>query len=206
MAYSQALRSGQPVEAKTSWGRFVLTDGARPFDPHDEPATASLGEGEVHEVPPPPLALLDLPDEERRRALLHFLHKHLLILARKRQWPTGPFDAAHAAVLDGGIRFQLASAPKSSPDRRHRVSVDMEIDGAGDAWLHLTVVDRDGDVVHTSPPLMTDVSVRNFNAVKRNLRWADATTVVVDTWPLDESRFEWAQIERFYTARLHEAA
>ena len=42
MAYSQALRSGEPVEAKTSWGRFMLREDARPFDPHDEPATASL--------------------------------------------------------------------------------------------------------------------------------------------------------------------
>ena len=44
--------------------------------------------------------------------------------------------------------------------------------------------------------------VRNFNAVKRNLHWTDATTVVVDTWPLDESRFEWAEAGRFYTAGI----
>ena len=62
----------------------------------------------------------------------------------------------------------------------------MEVDGNGDAWLELTVIDRVGDVVHTSRPLMTHERERGFNAVRRTLRWLDRATVTVDAWPLDE--------------------
>lgn len=185
-AYSQALRSGPPAEAKTPWGRFIFTPDAPPFEPGDVPALGSLGMGEIHEIPPPPLSLLDLPDRDRRCALLDFLHERLLRLAAARDWDARPFDEARQTVLAGDLRYVLRSPLKASPDRRHRAGVTMEVDGNGDAWLELTVVDNAGTVVHTSPPLMTHESERGFNAVRRTLRWLDRATVTVDAWPLDE--------------------
>src|SRR4051794_24584077 len=91
-AYSEALRSRAPVEAKTSWGRFIFMPDARPFAASEPAATASLGEGEIHEVPSPPLSLLDLPDQERRVGLLDCLHELLVQLAEVRGWDRQPFD------------------------------------------------------------------------------------------------------------------
>lgn len=185
-AYSEALRTGPPVEAKTSWGRFIFTPDAPPFAPNEIEATASLGEGEIHEVPPPPLSLLDLPDRERRLGLLDFLHGLLLQLAEVRGWDRQPFDQAHEAVIAGGLRYVLQSPLKASPDRRHQAGVTLEVDGNGDAWLWLRVTNRAGEVVHTSEPLMTHLSTKSFNAARRSLRWSSPTTVSVDAWPLDE--------------------
>jgi hypothetical protein len=185
-AYSQALRVGPPVEAKTPWGRFIFTPGAPPFAPSSVPALGSLGMGEIHEVPPPPLSLLDLPDHDRRLGLLEFLHEHLLCLATALGWGTPPFEEARQTVLAGDLRYVLRSPLKASPDRRHRAGVTMEVDGNGDAWLELKVIDRDGLAVHTSPPLMTHESERGFNAVRRTVHWSDRTTVTVDAWPLDD--------------------
>jgi hypothetical protein len=185
-AYSQALRTGPPVEAKTSWGRLVFTPDAPPFAPSSIPALGSLGMGEIHEVPPPRLSLLDLPDHDRRRGLLEFLHEHLLGLAAALGWDTRPFEEAREAVLAGGLRYVLRSPLKTSPDRRHRAGVTLEVDGNGDAWLELRVIDGEGHVVHTSPPLMTHESERGFNAVRRTVHWSSRTTVSVDPWPLDE--------------------
>jgi hypothetical protein len=185
-AYGQALRAGPPVEAKTSWGRFIFTPDAPPFAPSSVPALGTLGMGEVHEVPPPPLSLLDLPDHDRRLGLMEFLHGNLLCLAAALGWDTRPFEEARQAVLAGDLRYVLRSPLKASPDRRYRAGVTMEVDGNGDAWLELQVIDRDGLAVHTSPPLMTHESERGFNAVRRTLHWSDRTTVTVDAWALDD--------------------
>ncbi|SFL71519.1 hypothetical protein [Geodermatophilus ruber] len=185
-AYSQALRTGPPVEAKTSWGRFVFTPDAPPFAPSRVPALGSLGMGEIHEVQPPPLSLLDAPDYDRRLGLLTFLHEHLLRLAAALDWYTQPFEQARLAVLASDLRYVLRSPMKASPDRRHRAGVTMEVDGNGDAWLELAVLTQAGDVVHTSPPLMTHESERGFNAVRRTIHWSSRTTVTVDAWPLDD--------------------
>lgn len=185
-AYSQTLRAGPPVEAKTSWGRFIFVPDAPPAAFGDVAATASLGMGEVHEVPPPPLSLLELPDRDRRLALLDFLHQHLLQLAAARGWEQEPFELARQAVVDADLEYVLQSPPKASPDRRHTADVRLEVDGVGDSWLTLRVRDRDGAIVHMSPPLMTQLSSQSFNAVRRSLRWANASRVTVDSWPLDE--------------------
>jgi hypothetical protein len=142
--------------------------------------------GEIHEVPPPPLSLLDLSDRDRRVGLLNFLHERLLRLAAARHWDTYPFEAARQSVLAGDLRYVLRSPLKASPDRRHRAGVKMEVDGNGDAWLELTAIDDAGQVVHTSPPLMTHESERGFNAVRKTLRWLDRTTVAVDAWALND--------------------
>jgi hypothetical protein len=181
-AYSQALSSGPPVEAKTHWVRLIFTPDAPPFQPGDVPAL----EGEIHEVPPPPLSLLGLFDRDRRLGLLEFLHEHLLRLAAVRDWDTRPFEQARQTVVAGDFRYVLRSPLKASPDRRHRAGVTMEVDGNGDPWLALTVVDDARTVVHTSPQLMTHESERGFNAVRRTLRWLDRSTVAVDAWPLKE--------------------
>ena len=185
-AYSEALRTGPPAEAKTSWGRFIFTPDARPFAPSKIEATASLGEGEIHEVPPPPLLLLDLPDRERRVGLLQYLHELLLQLAEVRGWDRRPFDKARETVIAGDLRYVLQSPLKASPDRRHQAGVTLEVDGNGDAWLWLRVTTRAGEVVHTSEPLMTHLSTKSFNAVRRSLHWLSPATVSVDAWPLDE--------------------
>jgi hypothetical protein len=197
-AYSEALRVGDIVEARTSWARFVLRPTVTAFDPGTEPMTADLGMGEVHEVPPPPLAWLQLPDQERRRHALEHLHGLLLELGAARGWPLEPFEAARARVLAGGIAFSVTSTPKSSPDRRHRAQLSMELDGEGDAWMTLAVIDRDGDGNQVFGPFPTSESVRNFNAAKRTLKWLSAEEVSVTPWPVEPP----SGLDRAHTFRL----
>lgn len=187
-AYSQALRAGDAVEAKTSWARFVFNPSMSTFEPGSEPMASDLGLGEVHEVPPPPTAWLQLPDRERRRNFLEHLHGLLSQLGVTRGWPEGPFEAARDRVLSEGIAFSLTATPKSSPDRRHRAQLTMELDGWGDAWLRLVVTDRSGGLRQEFGPLPTGESVRNFNAAKRSLKWLSTEQVSVTPWPIDPPR------------------
>jgi len=184
-AYSEAIRNGQPLTARTSWVRFIMDETAVPLAPSGVAMTASLGLGEVHYVPPPPLAWLDLPDPERRRALLDFCHEHVLLLAAALDWDRTPLDLAHESVVVGGFVFSISSRPKSSPDRRHTARVTMEIDGGGDAWSTLVMHDKAGLEVLRSAPAATTDTVRNFNASKATLRWQDARSVSVVPYPID---------------------
>lgn len=183
-AYSQRLRSGPPLEALTSWGRFVLREHAQPFAPKpDRGFSANLGMGEVWTVPPPPLEWLDLPDTDRRRALLGFLHDHLVTLAKARQWDQEPLQLAYDGLLRDGIEYGLSTPAKSSPDRRHTAVARMHCDGEGDYWLRLVARDKEGSVVAESPLLVTGGETRDFNDAKRTLRWLDKSTVTVTPWP-----------------------
>lgn len=182
-AYSQRLRSGPPIEAKTSWGRFIFSPEARPFAPSGYAMSASDGMAEIHEVPPPPLGWLDLPDLERREALLGFLHEHLLTLGTSLHWELEPLHLAHESLLSDGIEYSLTTPAKSSPDRRHAAFAHMHCDGAGDYWLRLVVTDRAGQLVAQSPPLDAGGGLRSFNAAKKTLRWLDKGTVTVTAWP-----------------------
>ncbi len=184
-AYSEALREGDPVEAATSWGRFIFDEGATEFRHGTVAATTDLGMGEVHFVPPPPARWLDLPDRERRSVLLDLLHDLLLQLADARGWPHAPFEAARERVLVDGLGFSLVSPPKSSPDRRHKAHITMRIDGDGDAWLDVVIVDREGQEAARSAPAPTGESVRNFNAAKASLKWLTSSSVTVRPWPIE---------------------
>lgn len=184
-AYSEALRTGEPVPARTSWGKFNLSPRLEEFVRGT--FAMSDGLGELHGVPCPPTAdVLALPDFERRALLLDVLYTSAVALAEDRGWPTAPFEAARQAVLDAGLRFRLESAPKSAPDRKHKARLEFEIDGRGDGWLQLIVTTRDGTEIRRSPALYTDTSIRHWNACRRTLRWSDSAHVSVDHWPLDE--------------------
>lgn len=178
-SYSQALRDGPPISARASWARLIFDEGTTSFDPGD---VAETDGGEVHRVPAP-LELLGLPDLQRRTALLEVIHGHALTLARRRRWDDGPLHWAYRAALATGVSWGRSSRPKSSPDRRHRATASMEVDGAGDGWMVLTVTDRDGRVIVQSEPCSTDVSVRTFNAAARTLRWQGPATVTMQAWP-----------------------
>jgi hypothetical protein len=180
--YSRELAQTD-LEAKTSWGRFILREDGQPFEPGSSPALGDLGMGEVHEVPAP-MHLLDLPDDQRRRDMLEFLHEHMLILATARGWQKAPLEAAHLGVVQNRYEYSLTAAPKSSPDRRHKATLTLTIDGQGDAWLQVVFSDKAGNIVHRSSPIPTDESQRNFNAAKRAMRWLDDRTVKVEPWPI----------------------
>lgn len=180
-AFSEALRDGPPVEAKTSWGRFIFDEAVTSFRPGDVPASM----GEVHYVPPPPSDWLGLPDLSRRSELLDLLHGLLLQLAEARSWPQAPFEAAKQRVLAQGLAFSLVSPAKSSPDRRHKAHLDMHIDGDGEAWLQLVVLDREAQEVAKSELAPTAESIRNFNAATKTLKWLTASSVTVAPWPVD---------------------
>lgn len=182
--YSRQLQAGTELVARTTWGRFILREDGRAFQPGDSPALGDLGMGEVHEVPAP-MHLLQLPDDRRRRGILDFLHEQMLTLADARGWESAPLQNAYECVIESGIDYRLVGPAKSSPDRKHRATLSMTIDGVGDAWLTVTIDDRSGDVIYAGPPIATDETERNFNAAKRSVRWLDNRRVRVEPWPIE---------------------
>src|SRR3954452_24673557 len=116
------MDTGTPLLAKTSWVRFIPTDEPGPATFSNIPADASLGLGEVHEVPYDS-AILDLPDDETRMAILDWLQKYMLDLAAALAWDTKPLTDAYEACRAERCRFSQHGAAKTSPDRRHKAYV-----------------------------------------------------------------------------------
>lgn len=177
--YSRHLDEGEPVPAQTSWVRLV---------PDERVAQAGFGDtamsdglGEVHEVPFDP-TVLELPDQKRRLAILEFVHENLLALASRRAWPTAPFEEAYRACLADGLRLELVGATKSSPDRRRRARARYTLDGNGDGWTVVEILDRTGDVVGRSEPFDSPWVSRGFGRIKKTLRWQDGTSVSLVPW------------------------
>lgn len=182
-AYSEALRTGAPVPARSTWGRFVLNSKLNAFQPGD----VIFDDGEVHSIPGLPLELLDAPDMVRRAAFLDLLHDSCLMLAQARSWPSEPFISAREKVIDEGLRFHRISPSKVNRSRKLEAHLDFEIDGWGDAWTKVVVVERARDVeIHSSPPLYSHASVKAWNAIRRTLRWTGSTEISFDHWPGEE--------------------
>ena len=121
---------------------------------------------------------------DRQRGLLQFLHKHLMLLGQARGWDTGPLKIAYDEVARASGRYEVVAPPKSSPDRRHKAQLRLNVDDRGDAWLTVAVLDRAGATITTSPPMLTYETLSNFNAIKRTLAWQGPDRLTVDPWPL----------------------
>jgi hypothetical protein len=197
--YSLHLDGGTPLIAKTSWVRFIPTDMAGPAYFSGEPAIASLGMGEVHEVPYE-RTVLQLPDHDRRLAILDWLQANLLDLAASLRWDTRSLDDAYQACRRDGCRFLQRGKPKASPDRRYRAHVEFEIDGEGDGWSWVVITNRSGATIAVCDRRDSYASITASRRVRRSLRWQGAE-VTWTPWTDDMAPkgFEWwlGHVQRF---------
>ncbi|MEU8820194.1 hypothetical protein [Actinoplanes sp. NPDC048796] len=168
--FSEHLAGGPPLIAKTSWVRFLPTDLDGPAAISPLHATSALGLGEVHEVPYD-RKVLDLPDDDRRRAILDWLRDHMLALGSGLNWDPGPIEAAYEACLRDGCRYRRTGAAKASPNRRWKAHVEFEIDGDGEAWSWLVVTDRAGAVLTVGERRDSVPFARRGRKVLRSVRW-----------------------------------
>ncbi|XVV08704.1 hypothetical protein ACQP2X_28085 [Actinoplanes sp. CA-131856] len=181
--FSDHLDRGVPLVAKTNWIRFLPTDMDEPAFFTGMPATASLGLGEVHDVPYD-RRVLDLPDGERRLAILDWLREHMLALAATLGWDTVPIEEAYRACRRDDCRYLRVGAAKASPDRRRKAHVEYEIDGDGDAWSWVVVTDRAGLTRQVGERWDATPGVLASRRVPRSVRW-DGDTVTWTPWTDD---------------------
>ncbi|SNY68613.1 hypothetical protein SAMN05421748_13373 [Paractinoplanes atraurantiacus] len=181
--FSEHLAAGRPLHAKTTWVRFLPTDMDGPALFSDVPATASLGLGEVHEVPYA-RKVLDRPDDQRRLAILDWLREHMLALAAALSWDVTPIEDAYQACRRDGCRYLRTGAAKSSPDRRRKAHAAYEIDGDGAAWSWIVVTDRAGAVEAVSDRHDSPAAAREGRKVLRSVRW-DGDAVTWTPWTDD---------------------
>jgi hypothetical protein len=176
--YSEQLQAGEPIPAKAWWVRFIPTDELR--TPNFDGVPFSDGMGEVHEVPYDP-TVLALPDGQRRRAILDWLHQHLLALAASLGWPTAPLTQAYRGCLDQDVRLIRTSRPKSDPGRRYRARTTFELDENGDGWARLPL--EGAGISLTSDPADALPTLRSAARTWRTQRWDDHLTASVQPWP-----------------------
>jgi hypothetical protein len=181
--YSEHLDAGTPLVAKTSWVSLIPTDGADDGFPAAGAGDASLGLGEVHDVSYDP-AVLELPDAERRLAVLDWLQKHMLGLAKALDWDPQPIHEAYQACRQDRCELHKRGPAKSGPGRRFKAHAEFEIDGDGDAWSWLVVTDPAGETVavserRDSPPTLTAAA-----KILKSVRW-DAGDVTWTPWTDD---------------------
>jgi hypothetical protein len=136
--YSRHLEHGPPLPAETSWVRFVPTSRRGPQGFSGVAATQDLGMGEVHQVPYDP-DVLALPDEQRRLAILDWLHTNLCALAVSLSWPTEPLRTAYDGCIADRCSLHHVGEAKTSRNRWYTAHVEYEIDGDGDAWSWATI-------------------------------------------------------------------
>lgn len=197
--YSLCLDAGVPLVAKTSWARFIPTDGLTAALFSGVAMTADLGLGEVHEVPYDP-AVLNFPDHDRRLAILDWLHAHLLNLAMTLHWDIEPLLAAFHACQRDGCRFVQRGKPKVSPNRRYQAYIEFEIDGEGDGWSRAVIADRLGAVLAVSDRRDSPATITASGRVRRSLRWQESAVTwmpwIDDVAPRD---YQWwiGHIEHF---------
>jgi len=178
--YSAHLEAGPPLPAKTSWARFVPTNERGPRQFSGIAMTQDLGLGEVHEVPYEP-QILCLPDDQRRLAVLEWLHDNLLALAVSLGWPTDPLELAYQGCVRDSCRFHRVGDTKSSPSRKHKAHIEYEIDGNGDAWNWAVITTNDGKQVATSDRYDGFPDSGLLRRAARSLRW-HSNTVVWTPW------------------------
>jgi hypothetical protein len=179
--YSRHLSQGEPVPAQTWWVRLVPTHGVSTANFGDEAFSITEGLGEVHEVPFD-ATIVDLPDMERRRAVLDFLQGNLLALAARRGWPSRPLHDAYEACLTDGLSLDLIGKSKWSPDRRLRALMHFTLDGNGDGWSVVEFLDRGGEVVDRSKAFDSNWETRGFARVEKSLRWQSPASVAFVPW------------------------
>jgi hypothetical protein len=170
--YSVHLEAGPPLPAKTSWARFAPTNLRGPRRFSGIAMAQDLGLGEVHQVPYDP-DILGLADEQRRFAILDWLQDNLLALAASLGWLTDPLDIAYEACRHDGCRFQRATQPRSSRNRRYRAHIEYEIDGNGDAWSWATITSTDGRRIVSSDRHDSYPGYRSLRRASQSLRWQD---------------------------------
>ena len=141
----------------------------------------SDGLGEVHEVPFD-ATVVDLPDMQRRRAILDFLQGNLLALAAQRGWPSRPFDDAYQACLADGVRLDLVGKPIWSPDRRLRARAQFTLDGNGDGWSVVEFRNRADELVDQSEAFDSPWETRGFARIEKSLRWQSPASVSFVPW------------------------
>jgi hypothetical protein len=179
--YSRHLSQGEPVPAQTWWVRLVPTQRVSTANFGNEAFSATDGLGEVHEVPFD-ATVVDLPDMERRRAILDFLHGNLLALAAKRGWPSRPLNNAYGACLTDGLRLDLVGRPRWNPDRRLRARTQFTLDGNGDGWSVVEFLDRGNELVDRSEAFDSPWQTRGFARIQKSLQWQSPASVSFVPW------------------------
>ncbi|MCU7724342.1 hypothetical protein ODJ79_11500 [Actinoplanes sp. KI2] len=201
--YSVHLDRGTPLVAKTSWVRFIPTEMTEAPVFSAVPADASLGLGEVHEVPYD-RKVLDLPDPERRAAILDWLQANLISLAEALGWDRAPLTEAYESCRRDELRFRQRGAAKTSPDRQHKAYPEFEIDGDGDGWSWVVVTDPRGAVEAESDRRDSLPTATAAGRVLKSLRW-DGDTVTWTPWTDDvapRGHDSWVgHVERFAAPR-----
>lgn len=180
--YTIALAAGEPIKATTSWTRIFVGDldnfntGFGPEPPDN------FGFGEDVKA----LAdnsILAAPANKWPELYLEWIYQQLLRLARTRGWDEGPLRDARAWCIDAGLRLHLSGKPRSSPDRRHRAVLDLDVDisEGGRRVFTLTVQDRAKQICASTSLTSTGKhSVRTFKELVRQLNWASAHQVSTD--------------------------
>jgi hypothetical protein len=177
--YSRHLAQGEPVPAQTWWVRLVPTHSVSTANFGDE--AFSDGLGEVHEVPFD-ATVVDLPDMQRRTAILDFLQGNLLALAAQRGWPSRPFDDAYEACLTEGLCLDLIGKPIWSPDRRLRARAQFTLDGNGDGWSMVEFLNGGNELVNRSEAFDSPWQTRGFADIEKSLRWQSPASVSFVPW------------------------
>jgi hypothetical protein len=178
--YSSELNSAA-IEAETWWVRFIPKEGVEPRTYGSVAMTVTLGVGEVHEVPFD-AAVLEMPEHERHFATLEWFHGEMLRLGAARGWDTPALDEVLRRCRDREPAYVVDCGSTWSPDRRNRARAAYEIDGDGNGWTSVAVVDRDGEtlaVARFDSPSEPDAAV----PIARSLRWRDAAAVAITPWP-----------------------
>lgn len=182
-AYSRAL-TAHDLHAKNSTLLLHL-------DRVNEEHTADLDHDLVHVVvhtdhrEGPESARVTLPHgvaalsaPARALLVLDVVHGAALRLAQARSMDVDRLDLVRQAVLGEGLRFLWSSAPKASPDRRHRASVLTELADDGFGRSRILVHRRtEGDLVAVSGEHLSYSSNEGFTRAATTLRWLDSQTV-----------------------------
>ncbi|WP_328291336.1 hypothetical protein OG218_00965 [Kineococcus sp. NBC_00420] len=125
-----------------------------------------------------PAGVAALSAPARALLVLDVVHGAALRLAQARSMDVARLDLVRQAVLGDGLRFLWSSAPKVSPDRRHRASVLVELADDGFGRSRILVHRRDeGDLVAVSDEHLAYSSSEGFTRAATTLRWLDSQTV-----------------------------
>lgn len=178
--YSDALASGPPLRAWSSWARIVVDGTGRPEAPVEFTPRPTGRDGDMEAIHVQvPHEILSAPRSTWAELQLNWLHDLLSQVAALRGYDQAILDRARAQCIDRGIEMRAVSRTKRSPDRRHGAQLTFEIDPDGVRIVGLEIEDREGLVVGASTFTMgaPRYTLRDFRALARDWRWTSATRV-----------------------------
>ena len=115
---------------------------------------------------------------ERRKMALASLQEGVRRVVAEKRWPSAPFEEACEGVVARGYINESRTAPKASPDRRHKACLfcvhDMDMFRA---WL--VISDKSGTEVAREPAFDVEPSDHAFDAKMGKLEWRSNDRVVL---------------------------